>query len=170
MVGIFAFLTQLVFLLLPFLVVWAAINDWRKNKGVRNILGSLFFVLIGGYFLLCTLYQLIYQVKLRALTTQEVEWVEIGSKHISDEKELSEIVAALNEVKWFFPASGGWNPNLSLSIKKKNGEQENYDLAIYSSEGGTILKGNRITFYCGFSRRLPKTLEEIGIPLPEKQK
>jgi hypothetical protein len=171
MVGVFAFIVQMFFVLVPFLILWAAIKGYRKSRTrIHSILGLILLALIGMYFMLHTLYQSVHRIKLHALTAQEVEWIEIGSKHFSGEHELTEIVAALNEVEWFFPARGGWNPNLSISLKKKNGEQEDYHFAIYSSEGGAVIKDNRIGNYCGFSRGLPKALEAIGVPLPEIRK
>ena len=171
MIGVSSFLLELAFptfLSVMFvLVLTEAVKkrDWRGGAGALIVLAVA--ALVGSRFY----YQVQSRRVLQSLRAEDVRQVRVGKQRIRRPEEIARVVDSLNRIEWFSANHGGWGERQWLIVDLKSGERRSFIVAKYHREEGAVISFGRPAggggFHDGyaFSRALPATLEEIGVPL-----
>ena len=174
MIGISALLISLGFVLFPLLAGWAIYLDWHSRRAKHNL---LFLAFISLFFLVCAnrlLHNLAYHHELRTMSASEVSGFEVEGKVISNPRDISHVVSALNGATWFSYNHGGAARRVPMTVHFVAGGRSDYHVGYYIREEGAVIEfsqrwGDGVVVFYGeaFCRGLPKALEDAGVPLPK---
>jgi hypothetical protein len=149
--------------------------EWRNNelnrKGPLTVVFAVLLALlvtVGGsilpaYFIA----KCYYHEVLRHLSADNIQEITIGDTVIT--KDVTPIIAALNNSEWFVPnEQAGWSKlvregGIPIVIKQKNGPTYKFIVGYYFL-GETLVKFP--TGGYALSRNLSKAMDDAGVPLP----
>lgn len=185
MIGLPAVLIHLLFLIGPIVMLVAFYVHWKKKE--RSGVPRLIFIVQGGIFvpfvffiLLIGIWQNSHHIYNRWILTnleaKDVEELVIGTNVVRDSDQIEDIVATLNDLRWFAANHGGWAKQVPLEIQKKNGEEYRFKVAYYLRQEGAVISfykphGHGAVWLFGeaFSERLPTVLAKLDMELPKEK-
>lgn len=192
MIGARAFFIDMAFPFIWVLIALAIVAVvFKSNKGItdahqfragktrmRGAIAIIVLVLgiLNGGFRLSR--QLQNRSALRDLTTESVDFVQVGENKIEQAPELNSVVDALRDSRWYVHTAGdgGWAGPVSLVIRLKSGEDRRYRVGRRLKQEGAVIDfisqdpNSRFVGHYGYawSKDLPHVLDHIGLPLPQE--
>ena len=161
MIGFWGMLVYFVALLAFGLFSLAAVNQYRRRRGVGPLLLMSLMVLTFLLMLYRGIDKSVYLYRLHHLNSEAVESVQIDSQSPISADGRASILHALNHAQWFEASHSGWSRSVPLKIRMKDGRSYTYSVALYKY--GAVILTNREN---AFSKSLPSALLQNGIVLP----
>src|SRR5258706_142562 len=145
MIGFWAFVEQLSFVLFPLLLLLMMIVGIRhttnRSRGfsLKGTAALIVLVLLPAVFGWKFIREVQARLFLTSLTSAEVTSFSIGAQQVTDEGKKSVVVQALREIQWFSPHHDGWAEPIELRIKLRSGEEKYFRVATYLREPGAVI-------------------------------
>jgi hypothetical protein len=192
MIGARAFLLDMAFPFIWVLIALAIVVVVLKSKkGVteapqpipsKTRIRGLIAIIVLALGLLNGAFRLSRQLQNRSalhdLTTESVEFVQVGETKLEAPPEVSSVVDALRDSQWFVHTAGdgGWAQPVNLVIQLKSGEKRRYRIGRLLKQEGAVIDfinqdpNSQFVRHYGYAwaKGLPQALDRIGSPLPSR--
>lgn len=156
---------------------WQERHQWAERPQPRTIdiakeLVTLFGVLIWLMLLLeATYVHLRIHYDLWALQPDDVQEIKVGEQRFTDQASIGQIVDALKSSEWYSVNHGGWGDETPIFLRMASGTQWHLRAGYHFAQHGAVVLRSSQPHGGGwalgevFSLALPKTLEQLGVPL-----
>jgi hypothetical protein len=194
MIGARAFLVDMAFPLIWVLIALAIVAVVLKSKNspteapqpiasktrMRGVIAVVVLALglVNGAFRLSR--QLQNRSALQGVTSESVEFIQVGDARLQKAAEVNSVVDALRDSRWYVHTAGdgGWAQAVSLVIRLKSGDERRYRVGRMLRQEGAVIdfisqdRDSQFVAHCGYAlaKRLPQVLDGVGAPLPSGTK
>lgn len=144
MLGHFALILEILYLLIPFiaLVIW--MRDWLRNKRrMVSFLRAFGFAIVSLFFIPIVLFRLVDQVKLfyelHAIEENDVSLITVGTEIVEDPSVLYAVEEKLRHPTWHFHYLLDKATHIPMIIEFMDQEELKLEIHAYRDHGGVLI-------------------------------